>query len=61
MLMPCPRSYRSLLFERSNVLEFFRRYKQDCKDYYVLAGNQLKRLPNYYTLSITRTVRFIKQ
>jgi hypothetical protein len=61
MLMPCPRSYKSLLFKRSNVLEFFRRYKQDYIDYYMLAGNQLKKLLNYYTLSITRTVRSMKQ
>jgi hypothetical protein len=61
MLMPCPRSYGSLLFKRSNVSEFFRHYKQDCKDYYVLASNQLERLLNYYTLSVARTVRSIKQ
>jgi hypothetical protein len=59
--MPCPRSNKSLLFKRSNVLEFFRQYKQDCKDYYVLTSNQLEKLLNYYTLSIAKTVKFIKQ
>jgi hypothetical protein len=49
------------LFKGSNVLEFFRRYEQDCKDYYVSASDQLKRLLNYCTLSIARTVRFMKQ
>jgi hypothetical protein len=61
MPMPCPRSNRSLLFERSNASKFFRRYEQDCKDYYVLANDQLERLLNYCTLSIAKTVRFIKQ
>jgi hypothetical protein len=61
MPMPRPRSHGSPLFEGSNALEFFRRYEQDCKDYHVPAGDQLKRLLNYCTLSITRTVRFMKQ
>jgi hypothetical protein len=61
MLMPRPGSQGSLLFKGSNVSEFFRRYEQDCKDYYVLAGNQLKQLLNYCTLSVARTVRSIKQ
>jgi hypothetical protein len=61
MPMPCPGSYRSPLFKGSNVSEFFRRYEQDCKDYYVLAGDRLERLPNYCTLSIARTMRSMKQ
>jgi hypothetical protein len=61
MPMPRPRSNGSPLFERSNVSEFFRRYEQDCKDYYVSASDQLERLLNYCTLSIARTVRSMKQ
>ena len=59
--MPRPRSYRSPLFSGSNISEFFRRYKQDCKDYHVSATDRLERLLNYYTPSVRRTVKSMKQ
>ena len=61
MPMPYLGSYRSPLFKGLSVLEFFRRYKQDYKDYYVLADDRHKRLPNYYIPSVVRTMRSMKQ
>ena len=61
MPMPHPRSYGSPLFEGSSVLEFFRRYEQDYKDYHVSVDDRHKRLSNYYIPSVVRTMRAMKQ
>jgi len=61
MPMPRPGSQGSPLFEGSNASEFFRRYEQDCKDYHVSESNRLERLLNYYTPSVARTVKSMKQ
>jgi hypothetical protein len=42
MPMPRPGSYGSPLFSGSNISEFFRRYKQDCKDYHVSEADRLE-------------------
>src|SRR6266550_6570671 len=59
--MLLPSTFKSLMFERANVTEFLKRYKDLCSDYQVSDNNKLTRLLQYCIQLITKTIKSLKK
>src|SRR5438552_9331622 len=61
MPMPLPSTLKSPMFERANITEFLKYYKDLCSDYQISDNNKLTRLSQYCIQPIAKTIKSLKE